>query len=54
MTATTQVAFDDDLDYELVDGQREVKMAGAKHGEIGAQLTVELGIYLRSCLKRLD
>ncbi len=47
MTATTQVAFDDDLDYEIVDGQKEVKMAGAKHGEIGAQLTVELGIYLK-------
>ncbi|MBI1762967.1 MAG: Uma2 family endonuclease [Acidobacteria bacterium] len=47
MTATTQLAFEDDLDYEIVNGQKEVKMAGAKHGEIGAQLTVELGIYLK-------
>ena len=47
MTATPQLAFDDDLDYEIVDGQREVKMAGARHGQIGARLTVELGIYLK-------
>lgn len=47
MTATTQLALDDDLDYEIVDGEREVKMAGAKHGEICARLTVELGIYLK-------
>lgn len=48
MTATTQLAFDDDLDFELVDGQKEVKMAGAKHGEIGAKVTVKLGIYLEN------
>lgn len=47
MTATTQPALDDDLDYEIVDGQKEVKMAGAMHGQIGARLTVELGIYLK-------
>lgn len=47
MTATTQVAFDDDLDYEIVDGQQEVKMAGARHGEIGAKLIIELGRYLK-------
>jgi Uma2 family endonuclease len=47
MTATTQLAFDDDLDYELVDGQKEVKMAGAKHGEICAQITGELFSYLK-------
>jgi len=47
MTATAQMAFEDDLDYEIVDGVKEVKMAGAKHGEIGANLTVELGIYLK-------
>ncbi|MEP7338684.1 MAG: Uma2 family endonuclease [Acidobacteriota bacterium] len=48
MTATTQVAFDDDLDYEIVDGEKEVKMAGAKHGEICAQITTELGVYLKT------
>lgn len=47
MTATTQLAFEDDLDYEIVNGQKEVKMAGARHGLIGARLTVELGIYLK-------
>lgn len=47
MTATTQLALDDDLDYEVVDGEREVKMAGAKHGEICAQITGELIAYLK-------
>lgn len=46
MTPTTQLAIDDDLDYELVDGVMEVKMCGARHGEIGAKITVKLGIYL--------
>jgi Uma2 family endonuclease len=46
MTATTQVAFEDDLDYEIVNGQREVKMAGARHGSINAQVIVKLGVYL--------
>jgi Uma2 family endonuclease len=48
MTATTQAAFDDDLDYEIVDGQKEVKMAGARHGRIGARLITKLGVYLES------
>ncbi|MBI1762802.1 MAG: Uma2 family endonuclease [Acidobacteria bacterium] len=47
MTATTQAAFEDDLDYEIVDGQKEAKMAGAKPGSINAQLIIELGIYLK-------
>lgn len=47
MTATTKVAFEDDLDYEVVDGQEEAKMAGAKHGEICAQITGELFSYLK-------
>lgn len=48
MTATAQMVFEDDLDYELVDGVKEVKMAGAKHGEICAQLTGELFGYLKA------
>ncbi len=48
MTPTTQLAIDDDLDYEVVDGEMEVKMAGAKHGEIGAKVTIKLGIYLEN------
>lgn len=47
MTATAKMVLEDDFDYELVDGVKEAKMAGAKHGEIGAKLTVELGIYLK-------
>ncbi len=46
MTATPQLAFDDDLDYEIVDGQKEVKMAGARHGRIGARLIFKLEGYL--------
>lgn len=48
MTATAKMAFDDDLDYEIVDGVKEIKMAGAKHGEICAQLTGELFGYLKA------
>lgn len=48
MTATAKMAFDDDLDYEIVDGEKEAKMAGAKHGEIGAKVTIKLGIYLEN------
>jgi Uma2 family endonuclease len=46
MTVTTQVAYEDDLDYEIVDGQKEVKIAGAKHGRIGAKVLIKLGTYL--------
>jgi Uma2 family endonuclease len=48
MTATTQLALDDDLDYEIVDGRKEVKMAGARHGRIGARLITKLGVYLEN------
>lgn len=48
MTATTQLALDDDLDYEIVDGQKEVKMAGARHGRIGARLIGRLENYLEN------
>ena len=47
MTASTQVAYEDDLDYEIVNGQKEVKMAGARHGEVGVELITELNLYLR-------
>lgn len=51
MTATAKMAFDHDQDfedYEIVDGEKEVKMAGAKHGEIGANITGELFGYLKT------
>lgn len=47
MTATTQVAYEDDLDYEIVNGHKKVKMAGARHGSIGVELITELNLYLR-------
>jgi Uma2 family endonuclease len=46
MTATAQVAYEDDLDYEIVDGQKEVKMAGARRGRIGVNVLIKLGTYL--------
>ena len=51
MTATAKMAFGHDQDfedYEIVDGEKEVKMAGAKHGEICANVNTELGIYLKA------
>ena len=51
MTATAKMAFghnQDFEDYEIVDGEKEVKMAGAKHGEICANVNTELGIYLKA------
>ncbi len=41
MTATTQVAYEDDLDYEIVNGHKEVKMAGARHGRIGGESAIQ-------------
>ncbi len=46
MTATTQVAYEDDLDYEIVDGQKEVKIAGARHGRIGGKVLSSIEVYL--------
>ncbi len=54
MTATAKMAFDDDLDYEIVDGEKVVKMCGARHGEICARVTAEVGIYLtQHCIGRI-
>ncbi len=47
MTPTAELALDHDLEYEIFDGRKEAKMAGARHGEICAQIIIELGIYLR-------
>lgn len=49
MTATTQVAFDTDREFEIIDGQLEEKeMAGALHGGVTARLLVKLGNYLET------
>ncbi|MGH9840473.1 MAG: Uma2 family endonuclease [Blastocatellia bacterium] len=47
MTSTAELALDQDLEYEIIDGRKEAKMAGARHGEICAQIIIELGLYLR-------
>ncbi|MGH9799835.1 MAG: Uma2 family endonuclease [Blastocatellia bacterium] len=47
MTATAGLAFDENVDYELVNGRKEAKMAGARHGEVCARIIIELGIYLK-------
>lgn len=51
MTATAELAMAenaiDDKEYEVVNGVKEAKMAGARHGGVCAQIIVELGIYLR-------
>ena len=49
MSTTTEVALDPDKLYEIVDGQPEEKeMPGARHGGIGARLTIEIGVYLKT------
>lgn len=48
MPAQTQMAFEDEPDYEIIDGQKEIKMAGARHGRIGAKLIGRLENYLES------
>lgn len=47
MTAVAELAFDEDLDYEVVDDRKEVKKSGARHGGICAQIIGEIGIYLK-------
>ena len=37
----------DDREYEIVNGRKEPKMAGARHGGVCAQVIIELGVYLR-------
>jgi Uma2 family endonuclease len=51
MTAVAEMAAVapaiDDREYEIVNGRKEPKMAGARHGGVCAQIIVELGVYLR-------
>ena len=52
MTATAELALAesviDDKEYEVVNGIKEAKMAGARHGGVTARLMVEIGIYLKT------
>ena len=46
MSATAQLALDDDRIYEIVDGQLEEKpMAGAKHGGVGSRLLARVLLH---------
>jgi len=51
MTATAEPAVAeaamDDREYEVVNGVKEAKMAGARHGGVTARLIGELWIYLK-------
>ena len=51
MTATAELAVTeaamDDREYEVVNGIKEAKMAGARHGGVTARLIGELWIYLK-------
>ena len=51
MTATAELAMTeaamDDKEYEVINGIKEVKMAGARHGGVTARLIGELWIYLK-------
>lgn len=52
MTAIAELAVAeavrDDIEYEVVNGIKEAKMAGARHGGVTARLMVEIGIYLKT------
>lgn len=49
MSVTMEVALDSEKSYEIVNGQPEEKeMPGARHGVVGANLTGELKIYLKT------
>jgi len=47
MTATAELALNEDMDYEVINGQKEAKTAGARHGGVCAKIIIELGIYLK-------
>jgi Uma2 family endonuclease len=46
MTAVPEMAFDTDRDYEIVDGQWEEKMAGARHGRTIMRLGARLQLFV--------
>ncbi|NOT61682.1 MAG: hypothetical protein HOP19_15820 [Acidobacteria bacterium] len=48
--AVAQAVIDpalDDREYEIVNGRKEPKTAGARQGRVCGQIIVELGVYLR-------
>jgi Uma2 family endonuclease len=49
MAVTTEIRFDPEKEYEIVDGQPEEKqMGGAKHGGVGMRLGAELWMHAKA------
>jgi Uma2 family endonuclease len=49
MSAITEIALNEEKEYEIVDGQPEEKqMGGTQHGGIGVRLIIELGVYVKA------
>ncbi len=49
MAVATEIALDQDREYEIVDGQPEEKeMGNARHGGVGTRLIVRLGSYVEN------
>jgi Uma2 family endonuclease len=46
MTAIAELARDTERDYEIINGKSEVKMAGARHGRVGARLIGKLVTFV--------
>lgn len=52
MTAIAELApetgLNEDVEYEVSNGIKEAKIAGARHGGVTARLMIEIGIYLKA------
>lgn len=48
MTAQAESAFDTDLDYEVIDGRMQAKMAGGKHGQTIMRLGARLQMHVEA------
>lgn len=48
MTATAELALDEEVDYEVVDGRKEAKMAGARHGRTIMRLGWRLAMHVET------
>lgn len=49
MAISTEIVFNPEKEYEVVDGQPEEKvMGGARHGGVGARLIIELGMHVKT------
>jgi len=49
MAAMTETVLDTDKEYEIVNGQPEEKiMGGGRHGVVGTELIIDLGVHVRA------